>query len=636
MRCSTSSSSAATPANSTRLLVRVRAALAKEDPEAVQKIVTPEKSSEEKTGADEKPPEDLFQQSVRLMTANGWKDLVKRAEPVQFEWYYLFEPKLEDQHTTLRKLEPLLVEARERLGTALPPAERAAVQFSGPPANTPTEEVRRDPETRLPQLPADNSAYLGRSLFTDYLLPVELGGILLLVATIGAIAIGQRHRPASPAAEMLVGEERMTPLPLQNYLVVGAILFCLGLIGFLARRNMIVMFLSAEMMLQGVALNLVGLRPLSRQSARAGVCPVHHHRGGLRGRHRAGADPDAVQTQGVARRQPVAGTARAGLGGDPDEDEEPLPRRRRRAGDAPPDSRRQGTSSRAKRRAMSDALRPYLWLIPGLPLLASVVIAFLGPRLLRRHSHWPCILAIVGSCRAARSCCWSARRAVRTAEETHGHTRRPWMRLRSKGFAEYIRCSHWRSDDAGHSLDIGLRCGPTPLTAMMLVMVTFIGSFIAIYSVGYMHGDPGYPRFFAEVALFIFSMTTLVLADNFILLYAGWEGVGLCSYLLIGFWFTKPAAADAARKAFLVTRIGDVGLFLGILLLWCHFGSIELRLRLDHVQTSASRADACTLTIVALARPACCSSAARRASRRSSRCTSGCRTRWKARRRSAP
>src|SRR5262249_17033120 len=82
----------------------------------------------------------------------------------------------------------------------------------------------------------------------------------------------------------------------------------------------------------------------------------------------------------------------------------------------------------------------------------------------------------------------------------------------------------------------------------------------------------GYPRFFAEVSLFIFSMTLLVLADNLFILYAGWEGVGLCSYLLIGFWFSKPSAAAAARKAFLVTRIGDVGLFIGIMLLWVGSG----------------------------------------------------------------
>jgi NADH-quinone oxidoreductase subunit L len=90
-----------------------------------------------------------------------------------------------------------------------------------------------------------------------------------------------------------------------------------------------------------------------------------------------------------------------------------------------------------------------------------------------------------------------------------------------------------------------------------------------------MHGDEGYARFFAEVALFIFSMTGLVLADNFILLYAFWEGVGVCSYLLIGFWFTKPSAAAAARKAFLVTRLGDLGFAIGILLLWSSFHGPE-------------------------------------------------------------
>src|SRR5262249_45721315 len=119
-------------------------------------------------------------------------------------------------------------------------------------------------------------------------------------------------------------------------------------------------------------------------------------------------------------------------------------------------------------------------------------------------------------------------------------------------------------------VDFGLRADP--LSACMLAMITFVGTWIAIFAVGYMHGDGGYPRFFAAVSLFIFSMTLLVLADNLILLYAGWEGVGLCSCLLIGVWLSKASAAAAARKAFLVTRIGDVGLMLGILWFWYHFG----------------------------------------------------------------
>src|SRR5262249_26019045 len=120
------------------------------------------------------------------------------------------------------------------------------------------------------------------------------------------------------------------------------------------------------------------------------------------------------------------------------------------------------------------------------------------------------------------------------------------------------------------------------LTAFMLLLVTFVGSLIAIYSIGYMHGDPGYPRFFAEIALFIFSMTGLVLANNLIVLYAFWEGVGVCSYLLIGFWFEKPSAAAAARKAFLVTRLGDLGLFFGLMVLWVASGySLDYKTVLD-------------------------------------------------------
>ena len=135
----------------------------------------------------------------------------------------------------------------------------------------------------------------------------------------------------------------------------------------------------------------------------------------------------------------------------------------------------------------------------------------------------------------------------------------------------------------------------------MLVVVTFVGSLIAIYSVGYMHGDQGYARYFAEIALFIFSMTGLVLASNFILLYAFWEGVGLCSYLLIGFWFNKPSAAAAARKAFLVTRIGDVGMILGIILLWLRLGPMTgYTLDYDKVFTEATLLDSASLAAICL------------------------------------
>jgi NADH-quinone oxidoreductase subunit L len=194
---------------------------------------------------------------------------------------------------------------------------------------------------------------------------------------------------------------------------------------------------------------------------------------------------------------------------------------------------------------MSD-LGGYLWLIPALPLLASIVTVALGPRVLREQSHWPCILACIGSFILSV----------------------PLLLASSR---EYLPGPYFTWFQAGE-VNVGFNLRVDPLTAIMLVTVTGIGSLIAIYSAGYMRGDPGYSRFFAEIALFIFSMTGLVLADNLLLLYAFWEGVGLCSYLLIGFWFAKPSAAAAARKAFLVTRIGDLGFLLGIILLWAGLG----------------------------------------------------------------
>lgn len=106
------------------------------------------------------------------------------------------------------------------------------------------------------------------------------------------------------------------------------------------------------------------------------------------------------------------------------------------------------------------------------------------------------------------------------------------------------------------------------LTAVMLFVVCFVGWLIHIYSVGYMHGDPGYARYFAYLNLFVFSMLMLVMGNNLVMLYFGWEAVGLCSYLLIGFWYKKKSASDAGKKAFIVNRIGDFGFALGIFLLF--------------------------------------------------------------------
>ena len=113
------------------------------------------------------------------------------------------------------------------------------------------------------------------------------------------------------------------------------------------------------------------------------------------------------------------------------------------------------------------------------------------------------------------------------------------------------------------------------LSILMLLVVTGVGSAIHIYSVGYMKGDPGFSRYFACMSLFTFSMLGIVLSNNFIQIFIFWELVGLSSYLLIGYWFERPSAAEAGKKAFLVTRIGDFGMMLGILLLWSHAGTFD-------------------------------------------------------------
>ncbi len=114
-----------------------------------------------------------------------------------------------------------------------------------------------------------------------------------------------------------------------------------------------------------------------------------------------------------------------------------------------------------------------------------------------------------------------------------------------------------------------------PLSATMLMVVTFVGTLIHIYSIGYMHGDSRFRRFFVYLNLFMASMLILVLGDSYVMMFVGWEGVGLCSYLLIGFWFEKEANANAAKKAFIVNRVGDFGFMLGALLIFATVGSLQ-------------------------------------------------------------
>ncbi|MFQ5913156.1 MAG: NADH-quinone oxidoreductase subunit L [Nitrospinota bacterium] len=114
-----------------------------------------------------------------------------------------------------------------------------------------------------------------------------------------------------------------------------------------------------------------------------------------------------------------------------------------------------------------------------------------------------------------------------------------------------------------------------PLSSVMLFVVTAVGFLIHVYSIGYMHDDPGYARFFTYLNLFMFAMLLLILGNNYLLMFVGWEGVGLCSYLLIGFWYHKKSASDAGKKAFIVNRIGDAGFLLGVFLIFWTFGTLD-------------------------------------------------------------
>jgi NADH-quinone oxidoreductase subunit L len=207
---------------------------------------------------------------------------------------------------------------------------------------------------------------------------------------------------------------------------------------------------------------------------------------------------------------------------------------------------------------MSEATKQLiLWLIPVAPLASAAATALLGPKLLRERSHLPCWLAIA----LAFACSLVLLFSIVPA-----------------GFAEHgnspaIAYGYRWLEIGTFNVRVDIRADA--MSALMLSMVTGVSLLVAIFAAGYMHHDPGYARFFAAVSLFVFSMCMLVLAGNFVLLFVFWEAVGLCSYLLIGFWFRKSSAAAAAKKAFVVNRIGDFGFLLGVFLIWTTFGSLD-------------------------------------------------------------
>ena len=190
----------------------------------------------------------------------------------------------------------------------------------------------------------------------------------------------------------------------------------------------------------------------------------------------------------------------------------------------------------------------YLWLVPFLPFLGFLVLAFSGNKLSKKIV--PFIAAgTVGI--GALITIIAGIKFLSNPPADHFFNLHLWTWMNVAGFAPSI----------GFHFDA--------LTFVFMFVVTFVGFFIHVYSAEYMWNDEGYARFFSYMNLFVFAMLVLVMADNLVLLYLGWEGVGLCSFLLIGFYYKENPNGAAARKAFIVTRVGDTAMALGLFLRFC-------------------------------------------------------------------
>ncbi len=204
----------------------------------------------------------------------------------------------------------------------------------------------------------------------------------------------------------------------------------------------------------------------------------------------------------------------------------------------------------------------YVVWIPFLPLIASVITLLFGRWYIGKRAHWlPCI-AVFGSFLLALKTLIAVIHGARANFDLYS-----WI--------------------IADTFKVGVGFQIDPLSAMMLAMVTCLSFLIHVYSIGYMEDDPGYYRFFAYISLFTFSMLMLVSGNNFLQLFFGWEAVGLCSYLLIGFWYQKKSAADAAKKAFIVNRFGDFGFALGVFLVFLTFGTVYYQPVFEHVHEIA-------------------------------------------------
>jgi NADH-quinone oxidoreductase subunit L len=200
-------------------------------------------------------------------------------------------------------------------------------------------------------------------------------------------------------------------------------------------------------------------------------------------------------------------------------------------------------------------------LIPAIPFLSFLILALLGHRMSRK------LAGMVGAGSIGII-------AILTFIAGAGFLKSlPDIKSYSVNIWEWINAGNLKVDIA-FSLDA--------LSLVFCFVITFVGFLIHVYSIGFMAKDEGFTRFFAYMNLFIGSMLVLVLADNILLMYLGWEGVGLCSYLLIGFWYKEPANGYAARKAFIITRVGDTAMIIGIFILFVNFGTVNINELMQH------------------------------------------------------
>jgi NADH-quinone oxidoreductase subunit L len=214
----------------------------------------------------------------------------------------------------------------------------------------------------------------------------------------------------------------------------------------------------------------------------------------------------------------------------------------------------------------------YIWLIPLLPAFGAAVMFFFGRRLQKATVSAVCVGTIVLAFGMACGAVWQYSAWSSTPENFH----QPYQTILYTWLGSDTGHMNYATHDgspAAFQADAGFLLDP--LSSIWLLFVTGVGMLIHIYSIGYMAHEGGYYRFFGYLNLFMFSMLTLILANNYVLLFVGWEGVGLCSYLLIGFYFHRKSASDAAAKAFIVNRIGDAGFLLGMFFIAWYFGSLR-------------------------------------------------------------